>query len=47
LNPTSVIFEEDVFAEGACKAEFLAAHRFSGYTLRSHERPLDPARSRE
>ena|SRR6187455_1354022 len=23
LNPTSVIFEEDVFAEGACKAEFL------------------------
>ena len=24
LNPTSVIFEEDVFTEGACKAEFLA-----------------------
>jgi hypothetical protein len=23
LNPTSVIFEEEVFAEGPCKAEFL------------------------
>src|SRR6516164_1330023 len=42
LNPTSVIFEENVFAKGACKAELLAFVYFpdTGYDRKDSLRTL-------